>query len=87
MYAVRMMKSAARDLADLDVTTGRRIVSRIRWLADNLEDVRLEPLRGDLSGLYKLRQGAYRIIYQVLREEESLIIHSIGHRRDVYRKA
>ena len=42
-------------------------------------------LKGDLTGLYKLREGDYRIVYQILRGEKVIIIHSIGHRREVYK--
>ncbi len=45
-----------------------------------------EALKGALAGLYKLREGDYRIIYQVLRKEHVIVIHSIGHRSEVYRK-
>ncbi len=54
MYRVHILDSAARELADLDQsTTGRRIVKRINWLAENLDDTLLEALTGNLSGLYK----------------------------------
>ena len=43
-------------------------------------------LTGPLAGLCKLREGDYRIIYQVLHNEETIVVHAIGHRRDIYRK-
>jgi mRNA-degrading endonuclease RelE of RelBE toxin-antitoxin system len=42
-----------------------------------------EPLHGDLAGLFKLREGDYRIIYQPLQRERLIVIHEIGHRRDI----
>ncbi len=86
MYHVRILKAASRELARLDKSTGRRIVERIHWLAANLEVIRLEALTGDLAGLYKLRLGDYRVIYEVLREEQTIVIHAIGHRREIYRR-
>ncbi|MGB9594628.1 MAG: type II toxin-antitoxin system RelE family toxin, partial [Anaerolineae bacterium] len=59
---------------------------RIRWLAANLDAVGLEALAGDLAGLYKLRVGDYRVIYEIIHEEETIVIHMIGHRSDIYRK-
>jgi hypothetical protein len=50
MYQIRIVDAAARDLARLDPTIGHRIVNRIRWLAENLDDVRPEALTGDLAG-------------------------------------
>jgi len=48
--------------------------------------IRLEALTGELAGLYKLRVGDYRVIYEVLWEEETIVIHAIGHRREIYRR-
>jgi len=86
MYTVRILKAAARELERLDKAVGRRVVERIQWLAENSQSINPVGLKGDLSGLYKLRQGDYRIIYQILRAEKVILIHSIGHRREVYRQ-
>ena len=85
-YRIRVLQAASRDLERLDKPTGRRIVQRIHWLAENLDSIRLEALTGDLAGLYKLRIGDYRVIYEVLWEEETIVIHAIGHRREIYRR-
>ena len=45
----------------------------------------LEALTGDLRGLYKLRVGDYRVLYEILHDQETIIVHIIGHRSDVYR--
>ncbi len=84
-YRVRILEAASQDLARLDKPVGRRIVQRINWLAANLEAIRLEALTGDLTGFYKLRVGDYRVIYEVLWDEETIVIHAIGHRREIYR--
>lgn len=86
MYRLRILKAATRELARLDKPIGRRIAKRINWLAENLDDIRPEPLTGTLSGLYKLRVGDYRIIYEILHREQIVVIHEIGHRREIYRK-
>lgn len=86
MYDVRVLEGAADDLARLDKTSGRRVIERIRWLATNIDAIRNEALKGSLSGLYKMRAGDYRIIYEVLHGEQVLLIHAVGHRREIYRK-
>lgn len=85
-YRIRILRAASQDLARLDKPIGRRIVERIKWLAANLDAIRLEALTGDLAGLYKLRVGDYRVIYEVLWDEETMVIHAIGHRREIYRR-
>lgn len=74
MYRVRILEAATRDLERLDNVAGRRIAERIDWLAANLESVRPEPLTGALSGLYKFRVGQF------------ILIHAVGHRKDIYRR-
>ena len=86
MYRIRILDAATRELAQLDKPVGRRIIERIRWLAMNLEDIKPEAFTGDLSGLYKLRVGDYRVIYEIVRDEQTIVIHAIGHRRETYRK-
>jgi mRNA interferase RelE/StbE len=86
MYVLRILEDASRDLERLDKGVGRRIVERVNWLAANLDEIRPEALTGDLVGLYKLRVGDYRVIYEIIRKEKTIVIHAIGHRREIYRK-
>ena len=72
-------------LERLDKPVANRVVRKLRWLARNLDSINPESLKGGLAGLYKLREGDYRIVYQVLRSENIIVVHLIGHRRDVYK--
>jgi mRNA interferase RelE/StbE len=85
VYQVRILEVAGRELARLDPPVGRRVVNRIRWLSENLDDVKLEAPAADLAGFYKLRIGDHRVVYEVLRSEEVIVVHMIGHRREIYR--
>ena len=85
-YHVRILKPASKELERFEKPIARRIIQRVRWLAKNLDIVRLEPLKGELSGFYKLRIGDYRVIYEILWDENTIIIHAIGHRKDIYKK-
>ena len=86
VYRIRILNAATRDLAKLDKPVGRRIAERIRWLAEDLDDVHPEALTGDLSGFYKFRVGGYRILYETLEDEQTIVIHAIDHRSRIYRK-
>jgi len=44
-----------------------------------------QPLRGELTGLWKYRVRRYRIVYRVVAT--ALQIHAVGHRREVYEQA
>jgi mRNA interferase RelE/StbE len=85
IYSVRILKSAGRELEALDNPIAKRIVAKIQWLSENLESLKPTALKGELSGLFKLREGDFRIIYQILHKERIVVIHAIGHRREIYR--
>jgi mRNA interferase RelE/StbE len=85
MYLLRILDAAARELAALDRQVADRVARRIRWLAENFDSIKPQSLTGQLSDLYKLRVGDYRVIYEVLRRERTIVIHAIGHRREIYR--
>jgi len=86
MYRLRILPAATRELERLDKPVARRIAERINWLAANLDDIRPEPYKGDLAGLYKLRIGDYRVVYEILYDEKVIVIHQVGHRSEIYRK-
>jgi mRNA interferase RelE/StbE len=85
MYDLRILDAAEVDLTRLDRSVARRIVNRIQWLAEHFDDLKPELLAGMLSGFYKFRVGDYRIIYKVYKNENLMVIHRIGHRREVYK--
>ncbi len=86
MYRIRIIQAATRDLERLDKPFARRITQRINWLAANLDDIRPESLTGDLAGFYKFRVGDYRIVYEIFYDENIIVIHQVGHRKEIYRK-
>jgi len=86
VYRIRILDDATDDLKRLGKSIGRRVVDRINWLAANLDNLKPFPLTGDFAGLYKLRVGDYRVLYEILHKEKTIVIHKIGHRREIYRK-
>lgn len=86
MFALHILKSASRELKRIDPPIAQRIVDRIRWLAENFEQITPEPLKGNLAGFFKLREGDYRILYEALRKERLIVVHYIGHRSEVYKR-
>ena len=44
-----------------------------------------KPLLGELEGLHSARRGEYRIIYEIVEDDQIVLIHRVQHRRDVYR--
>jgi len=84
MYHIHILDTASEELSKLPKPIAQRAIKRIRWLAENFHSIIPESLKGDLSGFYKLRAGDYRILYEILLEEKIIVIHTIGHRKDIY---
>lgn len=66
-FSPRILKNASRQLKKLDPPFAKRIIDQITWLAQHFGETKPEPLKGDLAGLFKYREGDYRIIYEPLK--------------------
>ena len=82
-YNVGIKRSAAKELEELPVKDRRRIVGRIRALANDPRPHGCEKLSGEEK--YRVRQGKLRILYQVDDHQSAVTVVKIGLRRDVYR--
>ena len=82
-YRVLIKRSAAREIEALPLKDRRRIVARIEGLADNPRPVGCEKLSGEEK--YRIRQGDYRILYQIVDTDLIVTVVRVGNRRDVYR--
>ena len=82
-YDLVFKRSVAKDLRALPKADVKRILQRIRLLADDPRPPGCEKL----SGLerYRVRQGIYRIVYEIDDHILTVLVVKIGHRRDVYR--
>lgn len=85
IYRVEFLSKAADDLERLDNEIIERILSKLKWLADNCSGIAPEPLSGQLKGLFKLRVGSYRIVYSLDRNKQIITVHLVGHRSEIYR--
>jgi mRNA interferase RelE/StbE len=82
MYNIEFDKKAADLFRKLDKPLQERIGKKIELLKNN-PHLGI-PLVGNFSGMWKLRIGDYRIIYQIKNEQLILLILDIGHRKNIY---
>lgn len=82
-YSLEIKRSAAKELAQAPPKDRGRIVARIQALADEPRPVGAEKLSGQER--YRVRQGDYRILYEIEDQILRVMVVKIGHRRDVYR--
>jgi mRNA interferase RelE/StbE len=83
-YSVEFTPEATVELEALSSTIQERIWRKVRWLSDNFDNVSPQALSANLSGLFKLRVGDYRVIYSFATQEQRITIHKVGHRRNIY---
>lgn len=84
-YELVFKKSVAKDLRAFAKQEVERILQRIRSLADDPRPAGCEKLSGQER--YRLRQGAYRVIYEIEDARLIVLVVKVGHRRDVYRSS
>ena len=82
-YSVRIKRSAAKELEAVPLKDRKRIVKRIEGLATPPRPPGCEKLSGEEK--YRLRQGNYRILYEIIDRKLIVTVVKIGDRRDVYR--
>jgi len=84
-YRVAVEPAARRALHRLSSAAQRRIVARLEELAEAPRPPGVRRLTGAVQ-LYRVRVGDYRVIYEIRDRDLLVLVVSLGHRRDVYRR-
>jgi mRNA interferase RelE/StbE len=82
-YKLLIKPSAAKELETLPAKPRRMIARKIQSLAENPRPRGSEKLSGE--DLYRIRQGDYRVLYDIQDKAGVIVVIKIGHRREVYR--
>ena len=82
-YKLAIKPSAAKELEAVPRKDRVRVAHKLQALAGNPRPQGCERLAG--HELYRIRQGDYRVLYEVVDRDHSITIYKIGHRREVYR--
>jgi mRNA interferase RelE/StbE len=82
-YKILIKKSAAGELAKIPSKDLEKIVRRVRDLGQNPRPFGCRKLSG--KDKYRLRQGDYRIVYEVDDSRRIVEVYKIGNRREIYR--
>ncbi len=85
MYKLDFSAEGRSALASLDKEIGQRVLDKLKWLIQNIEVIPLLPLHGKYPGLFKLKVGDWRVIYEINYDEKIITVHKAGHRREIYK--
>ena len=84
-YELRIRPSVAKDLRGVPKVDITRILARMQSLRQDPRPPGCEKLSG--AELYRVRQGTYRIVYEIVDATVVVEVIRVGHRREVYRGA
>jgi mRNA interferase RelE/StbE len=83
-YRLTFKKSVTKDFRLIPKDDVGRILKRIEALAHDPRPMGSEKLSG--KERFRLRQGVYRIVYEIQDEDLVIVVVKVGHRREVYRE-
>ena len=83
MYQIELRSRAQRVLDRLPKTDFRALIEAIKELAQTPRPRGVEKVKS--TGLWRIRQGDYRIVYAIDDSRQIIIIVRVGHRREIYR--
>ena len=82
-YSIRIKASAERAIRKLERPQRERIVAAIDRLATDPHAGSV--LKGEYSGLRRVRVGTFRIVYEARDRELLVLVVRVAHRRGAYR--
>ena len=83
MYKIELRRRAQRALGRLPKTDFQAVVEAMKELAQTPRPRGVEKVKS--AGLWRIRQGDYRIIYGIDDKQLLITVVRIGHRREIYR--
>lgn len=82
-YNLRFKKSVTKDLRKIPDKDVARILKCIESLCENPRSEGCVKLSGE--ELYRIRQGIYRIIYEIQDSDLIIMVVKVAHRSNVYK--
>ncbi len=84
-YKIKIKGSAQKEIRKLSSKELRdKVVDIINNLYTNPLPDESKKIKGS-NNVYRIRQGTYRIIYQIYKNELLIIVIRVRHRKDAYR--
>lgn len=84
-YSLAFKKSVAKDLRSIPNQDVKRILKRIESLREDPRADGCVKLSGQER--YRIRQGVYRIVYEIQDTELIVLVVKVAHRSEVYKSS
>ncbi len=84
MYKIIISKKASEFILQLDKGYKNKIKTILYSLKNNPFSYPYKKIRGE-TNLYRIRVGKYRILYEVNKKENLIVVLKIDHRRSIYK--
>ena len=84
-YSLVFKKSVAKDLRSIPSKDVKRILNRINSLQENPRAEGCVKLSNQEK--YRVRQGVYRIVYEIQDNELIILVVKVAHRGQVYKRS
>ena len=84
-YEVRIARDAERDIAAVHAAVVPRLFKAIKALASDPRPPGCKKLKGAQAESWRIRVGAYRILYVIDDGIRIVEVREVGHRKDIYR--
>lgn len=86
MFELRVYKEAFKFLGRCQPDDKDRVVSAVKKLCEDpfRRDLDVKRLHGQLAGLYRLRVGDIRVVYELDQPEQVVTVHGISYRGSSY---
>jgi mRNA interferase RelE/StbE len=86
-WRVEISRTAEKQIQKLNRTAQESIIRFLRERVQTADNPRQlgKALHGDKGGLWRYRVGDYRLICHIQDERITVLVLSVGHRKDVYR--
>lgn len=83
-YKIQIRRSAEKELGNISQKDRKRIIERIVALANDPRPDGVKKLSGEEK--YRVRQGNYRILYEINDALITVVVVRVAHRGEAYRQ-
>jgi mRNA interferase RelE/StbE len=85
-WEISFTHTAHQDINRLHSGTRLRVIEKLRWFQEHMDEMVPLPLTAQWKGFFKLRIGDWRVVYRVDTASRGIVIHCVDRRDKIYKK-